>query len=121
MEKQTCPECGEPILGRKDKKFCSDFCRTAYNNKNRSTDKSLIQVVDKILHQNNRILKKLCPEEKMTSNKKVLESHGFDFNFFTNLYKTQKGITYYYCYDFGYCYLTEPDKILIVKKSDYVR
>ena len=32
MEKQ-CLECGDKIVGRIDKKFCSDGCRNAYNNK----------------------------------------------------------------------------------------
>ena len=30
---KTCLECGEKIVGREDKKFCSDSCRNAYNNK----------------------------------------------------------------------------------------
>ena len=30
---KTCLECGEKIVGREDKKFCSDGCRNAYNNK----------------------------------------------------------------------------------------
>ena len=32
MEK-NCPECGEHIIGRVDKKFCSDQCRASHNNK----------------------------------------------------------------------------------------
>ena len=31
--KKQCPECGGNIIGREDKKFCSDYCRNAYNNK----------------------------------------------------------------------------------------
>ncbi len=30
---RTCLECHEKIVGREDKKFCSDGCRNAYNNK----------------------------------------------------------------------------------------
>ena len=32
MEKRECLECREPVKGRVDKKFCSDYCRNAYNN-----------------------------------------------------------------------------------------
>lgn len=32
-EEKVCLECGEKIKGRADKKFCSDQCRVAYNNK----------------------------------------------------------------------------------------
>jgi len=33
MEERYCLECGEPLIGRSDKKFCDDQCRNAYNNK----------------------------------------------------------------------------------------
>ncbi|MBQ6311618.1 MAG: DUF2116 family Zn-ribbon domain-containing protein [Bacteroidales bacterium] len=32
MGKKTCPVCGKEVNGRSDKKFCSDECRTFYNN-----------------------------------------------------------------------------------------
>ena len=32
MEKRNCLECKDPVKGRIDKKFCSDYCRNAYNN-----------------------------------------------------------------------------------------
>ena len=30
---KNCLECSEKIVGREDKKFCSDGCRNSYNNK----------------------------------------------------------------------------------------
>ena len=30
---KLCLECGDKLFGRIDKKFCSDACRNAYNNK----------------------------------------------------------------------------------------
>ena len=33
MEHRECLECGEPLKGRVDKKFCSDYCRNSHNNK----------------------------------------------------------------------------------------
>jgi len=32
-QQRNCPECGEKIIGRADKKFCSDQCRNSYNNR----------------------------------------------------------------------------------------
>lgn len=32
MAKRICPVCGKEVNGRSDKKFCSDECRTFYNN-----------------------------------------------------------------------------------------
>jgi len=31
--KKKCLECNDEFIGRADKKFCSDNCRSAYNNK----------------------------------------------------------------------------------------
>ena len=31
MEERKCLYCGEPIIGRMDKKFCCDSCRNSYN------------------------------------------------------------------------------------------
>lgn len=121
MEAQkTCLECNEPLRGRADQKFCSDYCRNAFNNKKRSQHKSLIRQIDKTLHKNRNILAKLCPEDKVATVRLALKSEGYDFNYLTNTYKTKSGKTYYFCYDYGYCYLEEPEKILIVKKQDYI-
>lgn len=38
IEEKTCLECGEKIIGRADKKFCSDQCRISYNNRVRGDD-----------------------------------------------------------------------------------
>ncbi|MGM9774974.1 MAG: DUF2116 family Zn-ribbon domain-containing protein [Candidatus Egerieousia sp.] len=41
-EYRTCPVCGGRITGRIDKKFCSDDCRSYYNNRlRRQTVKSM--------------------------------------------------------------------------------
>ncbi len=29
---RRCPSCGKEVIGRTDKKFCSDECRIFYNN-----------------------------------------------------------------------------------------
>ena len=42
MQKK-CPECGDKIVGRVDKKFCSDACRNAFNNNINKDHKNLIR------------------------------------------------------------------------------
>jgi predicted nucleic acid-binding Zn ribbon protein len=32
MEKRFCLDCGKPVKGRADQKFCKDLCRNSYNN-----------------------------------------------------------------------------------------
>jgi len=39
MKEHRCIECGEILNGRRDKKFCSDTCRTSYNNNKRLNNK----------------------------------------------------------------------------------
>jgi hypothetical protein len=54
---------------------------------------------------------RLSPEGKTTLRREVLLQAGFDFRYFTHLYRTQKGNTYYFCYDY---LLLEEEKVLIV-------
>ena len=42
-EKKQCLECGNELMGRIDKKFCSDGCRNAYHNKVNPATKNLIR------------------------------------------------------------------------------
>ena len=102
MEKQKCLECAESFMGRSDKKFCSDYCRNAYNNKINKDSKNLIRNINNRLRKNWRILEELNPKDKRKISKESLNAKGFDFNFFTNIYTTKTGNVYYFCYDQGY-------------------
>ena len=92
----TCPECGEKIIGRSDKKFCSDACRNAHNNA--------------------LILEALNTQDKTKVTKNTLLKHGFIFDYFTGTYTTKSGSTYYYVYDQGYLPL-DNDFYLLVKNE----
>ena len=102
MNQRECLECGVPVKGRQDKKFCSDQCRNAYNNKLNSDQNNYVRNVNNILRKNRRILSELTPNGKAKANKEKLLAKGFDFNFFTNTYTTKAGATYYFCYEYGY-------------------
>jgi hypothetical protein len=117
MEK-NCPECGEKIKGRADKKFCSDMCRNAYNNKLNSDTNNYVRNVNNILRKNRRILEELVPAEMTRSSRSRLLGKGFDFNFYTGSHTTKKGDTYYYCYEYGYL-MGENDFVLLVKKREH--
>lgn len=114
-----CLECGEKLLGRADKKFCSDQCRSAYNNKLNSDHTNLMRNVNNILRKNRRILEELNPEGKGKTKKESLLKRGFKFEYITNLYITKNGHTYYFCYDQGYLPL-EHDWYALVKRKEYV-
>jgi len=99
---KKCPECGDKIVGRIDKKFCSDGCRNAHNNKINKDSKNLIRNINNRLRKNWRILENLNPNQKTKTTKSKLIANGFDFNYFTSIYTTKVGTIYYFVYDQGY-------------------
>lgn len=115
---KNCLECGEPIKGRIDKKFCSDYCRNNYNNKANSDATNYVRNITNILKKNRRILQELIPEETAKVNKNKLLQKGFNFQYITNIYTTKKNTTYYFCYEYGYLPI-ENDYYFLVKRSEY--
>ena len=119
MEKRACPECGDVIKGRVDKKFCSDMCRNAYNNKQNSDTTNYVRNINNSLRKNRRILEETLIGEKTTVAKQKLIDKGFNFSFYTNQITTKNNHVYTFCYEFGYLPIEDKDLILIVKrKSD---
>ncbi|NDK56663.1 hypothetical protein [Pontibacter fetidus] len=120
-ENRSCLQCGSVMTGRVDKKFCSDQCRATAGNRRKDQDigEQLIKEINLRLRRNRYLLHRLSPEGKTTLRREVLEQAGFDFRYFTYLYRTQKGNTYYFCYDYGYL-LLEDEKVLIVNWQPYM-
>ena len=112
--KKECPECGNRILGRADKKFCSDACRNAHNNNLNKDESNLVRNINNRLRKNHRILSKLNTKDKTKTKRETLLKHGFNFKFFTGEYVTKAEKTYYDVYDQGYLEL-DNDWFLIVK------
>ena len=113
---KTCLECGEKIVGREDKKFCSDACRNAYNNKINKDSTNFMRNINNKLRKNYRILSELNIEGKSKTTRAKMLSKGFDFDFFTNILQTKTGNTYYFLYDQGYLPL-DNDFYMLVKKD----
>ena len=116
MEKRTCIECGEQFNGRADKKFCSDICRNAYNNKLNSDSNNLVRNVNNILRKNRRIMEELVPEETAKVSQQKLIDKGFNFNYHTNMVTTKTGKNYLFCYEYGYLPI-EGNYFLLVKRK----
>jgi hypothetical protein len=114
---RSCLECGEPFRGRIDKKFCSDTCRIAFNNRLNSDDTGYVRNINNILRKNRRILMSMNPTGKNKVRCERLRSRGFDFNHFTSTYKTREGAQYYYCYEHGYLPIEKDWLLLVVKKE----
>lgn len=115
---KTCTECASPIKGRVDKRFCSDQCRSAHNNKLKSDDTNYMRNVNNILRKNRRILLELNPDGKSRVSVEKIKSRGFDFSVYTSTYKTREGTLYYFCYEQGYLSI-DKDYFLLVTRKDY--
>ncbi|GAA3760633.1 hypothetical protein [Flavobacterium ginsengiterrae] len=113
---RTCLECSEKLVGREDKKFCSDGCRNAYNNKINKDSNNYMRNVNNKLRKNYRILSELNVEGKSKATRDKMINKGFDFDFFTNILQTKTGNTYYFLYDQGYRSL-DNDYYMLVKKE----
>ena len=120
MEPRKCQECAQVLRGRKDQKFCSDYCRNTFNNRLNEDATSYIRRINNILRKNRRILSLLNPTGKITVEGIKLGEEGFNFHYYTNIYKTQKGASYHFCYDQGYLKM-ENDQYMLVQKQDYVK
>lgn len=121
MNLRQCQACGRELIGRIDKKFCDTQCRADFHNQNRSYGELYISGVQRIIRQNRKILKTLCPEGKATLRKEVLDQMGYDFRHFSGIYKTSHNV-YYLVYDYAFSPIWERDrkKVLVVSRQDYM-
>ena len=112
------------LAGRIDKKFCDDYCRSMYNNKEYNTNRgaAIIRKVNSILRKNRRILEELLPpaEEQVKIEKEKLTGRGFNFDFYTSAFKHKRGAVYYFCYEYGYLSL-EAEYFFVVKRTEILR
>lgn len=116
METPNCPECGDKIVGRSDKKFCSDACRNAYNNNQNKTTTNYMRNINNKLRKNYRILSQYNTEGKTKVAKSKLLAAGFLFDYLTQTITYKNGSQYYFVYDQGYKML-DNDWVLIVKNN----
>ena len=112
-----CLECGAKIIGRVDKKFCSDQCRNTYNNRMNRDENTFMTKINRALRKNRKILKELNPNGKAKTTKKRLLEAGFNFKYFTHVYKTKEGKIYYFCYEYGYLPLGNDYFALVINKD----
>ena len=116
MERK-CMDCGEPLAGRADKKFCDDSCRANYNNRRNSAESGYLRKVNNILKRNRKILEKLNPGGEHKVKWQALINEGFNFNYITDMNETTDGSQYRFCYEYGYL-LLDDDEVLLVRRKD---
>jgi predicted nucleic acid-binding Zn ribbon protein len=121
---RVCPVCGTKIIGRMDKKFCSDQCRYLHNNQSRNQSERLVLETNRQLRRNRSILKKLCPIGKSVVRKEVLDALDYRTDLFTSLFMNDNREVYYLCYDYAMMPLIDKKNVsraLIVTKQSFMK
>jgi hypothetical protein len=70
-----------------------------------------------MLSRNRKILEELIPAQSAKTSKTKLLQKGFNFHYYTNVFRTRKGDEYYCCYDYGFLPL-ESDHYILVKRRE---
>jgi hypothetical protein len=99
---RPCIDCGTPLIGRSDKKFCDDYCRTHFNNQLHKEENIVLKEINKILRKNKLILERLYTTGKITHDRTALLAAGFNFDYFTHQQYDGKGEISISCYEYGY-------------------
>jgi len=112
-----CLECETKLHGRTDQKFCSDQCRNTFNNRLNKDETAYMRNINRILRKNRHILKELNPHGKSKVKKQSLLSKGFNFKYFTHVFKNKEGKIYYFCFEQGYLPLDNEFFALVVNHN----
>ncbi|MEO7801082.1 MAG: DUF2116 family Zn-ribbon domain-containing protein, partial [Ginsengibacter sp.] len=66
VDEKKCLACGKPLRGRVDKKFCDDYCRNNYNNRQKAkgSHSSFVRNINNCLLKNRKILESILLEDE---------------------------------------------------------
>jgi hypothetical protein len=115
--KRTCLDCGSPLIGRSDKKFCSDICRTSYHNRQNQWANNYVRRINYALRKNRRILEKLNEYGLEKIQRNVLVHEGFDFKYVTSVIRNENDAPLCFCYEHGY-QLRENDMVKLIREIE---
>lgn len=115
---RRCLECGDVLVGRSDKKFCNDSCRSAYNNRQATGARSpSVRHIHRTLLRNRHILEELVGQgETAKVSGQKLRALGFNFQYHTHTYTSKKQATYIFVFEYGYLPL-DNDWFFVVKRE----
>ena len=99
--KPTCTECGAPLRGRTDKKFCGDMCRTSHHNKKMQQKNKLIKNTISILTKNREVLNSISEKGDIFISIEVVNNKGFRKEYFTHHRTLENTGNYKCCFEFG--------------------
>lgn len=109
----SCKECGENLVGRVDKLFCSDECRSAYHNKIHREESKSFKRINGILKKNYRILLSCLSSGEAHSTYSSLSEKGYNFRYHTSHRVISRRKVELTCYDITI--LLKSNKVLYIK------
>ncbi len=115
MEKE-CQQCGKPLHGRTDKKFCDSACKNAFNFAQRRDTRNEVREIDGYLHRNREILAMLMGESKKEMfDRAVITRAKFRWEYMTGIYKNKEGKWYHLVYDYAWMEFST-QQVLVIRK-----
>ena len=120
---KNCLNCGEVLVGRKDKKFCDGYCKSAYHyQQKQNNEDAFYKEVNIYLKQNRRLLKAYNRAGKSTVRREVLLEKGFRPDFFTHYWKNKSGDVYLFVFEFGFLRVRQNgrEKYVLIKWQNYM-
>ena len=116
---RRCLHCDSPLIGRLDKRFCDDGCRTTFNNQKNAQHTNRMRRINHALRRNRAILHSKIAEGNKEAKvpKEVLVAEGFNFKYHTHSVGIPEGKLVYFCYDMGYLPVEE-DRYLLVREKE---
>lgn len=120
---QHCKHCNKELHGRTDKKYCNLHCKSAYQYQlAKEQPERFYNIVDNQLKLNRKILKEFNKGGKVTVRAELLNTLGFDANFFTHFWKNKKGEVYLFVYEYGFLKIKEQtnEKYVLVLWQEYM-
>ncbi|MSP65987.1 MAG: hypothetical protein EXR22_04565 [Flavobacteriaceae bacterium] len=112
-----CLNCGLPVFGRADKKYCDDYCRNDFHNSQAVTNSKLTRSSHKKLRRNYEILNGVIDAGVCEIAKDELLVYGFNTKAMTELDLREDGTMLYGIYDIQY-FEKANRMIEVYRKSD---
>ena len=117
-ETKYCLNCGDRMVGRSDKKFCSDECRTMFNNRKYRDIHREVARIDRILKKNYSIIDTLYKKGERRIAFTALFGMGFNFEYVTSMRESSDIDSSFVAGCYNYSYVIGFDGVVSIQKRD---
>lgn len=117
---RKCKMCSNKIIGRSDKIFCSDKCKTSYHEKLAKVTLRATLKIDKILHRNRSILLEILGKTIQSKKvpRQILDAKKFNWTYITHYHVNSQNKTVHYVYDFSWMIFS--DQEVLIKRTNSI-